>query len=164
MVKVEKTEQARKAVIAAATERIPVVPKSQKVEVAKVALEAGPVTVEPNACEVKVLAVFYADCKATKGSGTTLALVQGSSGKCRLYGKDSLANAFPDQGPMCRNLTSTAKMAEHFAVNIIGGKAACDKFMADKKLAFAGSEKIIADAGKGNSKRGGFRTMNYITF
>ena len=112
----------------------------------------------------KVLAVFHADCLATKGPGSTVAVVQGGSGKCRLYGKDSLANAFPEVGPECRTLTTPGKMAAYFKVAVVSGKDACSKFMKDKKLEFAGSEKIIADHGKGNKQRGGFRTLNYAAF
>lgn len=112
----------------------------------------------------KVLVVFHADCMATKGPGSTVAVVQGGSGKCRLYGKDSLANAFPDIAPECRTLTTPGKMADHFKVAVTSGKDACLKFMADKRLEFAGSERIIADHGKGNKKRGGFRALDYAAF
>ena len=112
----------------------------------------------------KVLAVFHADCMATKGPGSTLAVVQGSSGRCRLYGKDSLANAFPEIAPECRTLTTPGKMADHFGVSVVKGKDACVRFMADSKLKFAGSERVIADHGKGNKRRGGFRAIDYATF
>lgn len=112
-----------------------------------------------------VLAVFRADCKATKGLGSTVAVVQGGSGKCRLYGKDSLANAFPEVGPECRTLTNAGRMAEHFKVAVVVGKAACDRFMAEHKLAFDGREAIVADAGKSPSKRrGGFKQIDYAAF
>lgn len=111
-----------------------------------------------------VLAVFLADCKGTKGPGSTLAVVQGGSGKCRLYGKDSLANAFPEQEAICRTLTSAGKMAEHFGVDVVIGKVACDRFLSDAKLRFEGAEAVLADKGKGNKKRGGFRAIDYSTF
>lgn len=112
-----------------------------------------------------VLAVFRADCRATKGLGSTVAVVQGGSGKCRLYGKDSLANAFPEVGPECRTLINADRMAEHFKVAVVVGKAACDRFMADRKLAFDGREAVVADAGKSPSKRkGGFKQIDYATF
>ncbi len=112
-----------------------------------------------------VLAVFHADCKATRGPGSTLAVVQGGSGKCRLYGKDALAKAFPEVAPVCRTLTTPDRMAEHFEVALVVGKVACDRFMADGKLAFDGVEKVIADVGKGHKKRkGGARVVDYVTF
>ncbi len=116
--------------------------------------EAGP----------KVLAVFVADCRATKGPGSTLAVVQGGSGKCRLYGRDSLANAFPEVEAVCRTLTTAGKMADHFSVKIVTGKAACERFLSEGKLAFEGSEAVLADKGKGNKRRGGFRAIDYATF
>lgn len=112
-----------------------------------------------------VLAVFRADCRATKGLGSTVAVVQGGSGKCRLYGRDSLANAFPDVGPICRTLTNADRMAEHFNVKVVIGKAACDRFMAERKLAYDGREAVVADVGKSDSKRkGGFKQINYAVF
>ncbi|KKK94648.1 hypothetical protein LCGC14_2680710 [marine sediment metagenome] len=112
-----------------------------------------------------VLAVFRADCRATKGLGSTVAVVQGGSGKCRLYGKDSLANAFPDIGPVCRTLINAGRMAEHFKVAIVVGKAACDRFMAEHKLSYDGREEVVADAGKSPSKRkGGFKQIDYAIF
>ena len=113
---------------------------------------------------LKVLCIFRADCKATKGHGSTLALIQGESGKCRLYGKDSLANAYPDDAQIIKTLTNAGKMADQFKVKVMQGKAACDKFMTDHKLSFEGSEEIISDAGKSGKKRGGFRTINYSIF
>lgn len=112
----------------------------------------------------KVLAVFVADCRATKGPGSTLAVVQGGSGKCRLYGTGSLANAFPESEAVCRTLTTAGKMAEHFKVPVVTGKAACDRFLTEGKLAFEGSEAVLADKGKGNKRRGGFRAIDYSTF
>ncbi len=111
-----------------------------------------------------VLAVFRADCLATKGPGSTVAVVQGGSGKCRLYGKDSLANAFPDIGPECRTLTTPDKMAEYFGVPIVVGKEACLKYLAENGLKFSGKEAVIADVGKGNKRKGGFRQIDYSTF
>lgn len=111
-----------------------------------------------------VLAVFRADCKATKGHGSTVAVVQGGSGKCRLYGKDSLANAFTDIEAICRTLTNASKMADQFGVKVIVGKDACDKFVAENKVKWEGTEAIIADVGRGNKKRGGFRAIDYATF
>lgn len=111
-----------------------------------------------------VLAVFRADCRATKGSGSTVALVVGQSGKCRLYGKDSLANAFPAVEAVCRTLTSARIMADHWGVPVVEGKDACVKYMADHKLAFAGKEAVLADVGKGNKRKGGFRQIDYSTF
>ena len=112
-----------------------------------------------------VLAVFRADCKATKGLGSTVAVVQGGSGKCRLYGKDSLANAFPEIAPECRTLINADRMAEHFKVAVVIGKAACDRFMADKGLKYDGREAVVADAGKSSAKRkGGFKQIDYATF
>ena len=119
---------------------------------------------DKQAGEAKVLAVFRADCRATKGSGSTVAVVQGGSGKCRLYGKDSLANAFPDIGPECRTLTNADRMAEHFKVPVVVGKAACDRFLVDRKLVFAGKESVLADVGKGNKRKGGFKQIDYSTF
>ena len=118
----------------------------------------------PDKTEPKVLAVFRADCRATKGPGTTVAVVQGGSGKCRLYGKDSLANAFPAVGAECRTLTSADRMADYFGVPVVVGKAACERFLTDRKLAFAGKEAVVADAGKSGRKRGGFRAIDYSTF
>ncbi|KKK65479.1 hypothetical protein LCGC14_2973720 [marine sediment metagenome] len=112
-----------------------------------------------------VLAVFRADCRATKGLGSTVAVVQGGTGKCRLYGKDSLANAFPDIGPECRTLINADRMAEHFKVAVVIGKAACDHFMAEHKLTFDGREAIVADAGKSPTKRkSGFKQIDYAKF
>ena len=111
-----------------------------------------------------VLAVFRADCRATKGSGSTVAIVQGGSGKCRLYGKDVLANALPDVAAECRTLTTADKMAEWFNVKVVMGKAACDRFLSDHKLAFAGKEAVLADVGKGNKRKGGFKQIDYSTF
>ena len=112
----------------------------------------------------EVLAVFHADCRATKGQGSTVAIVQGGSGKCRLYGKDSLANAFPDMAAECRTLTTPARMAEYLKVPLVVGKVACDRFLKDRKLAFLGREEVVADAGKGNQRKGGFRQIDYSTF
>ena len=112
----------------------------------------------------KVLAVFVADCQATKGHGSTVALVRGASGKCRLYGKDSLANAFPLIEAVCRTFTSARKMAGEFDVPIVVGKLACDKFIAENAVKFAGSETVLADKGKGKAHAGGFRQINYATF
>lgn len=112
----------------------------------------------------KVIAVFSADCRATKGHGTTVAVVQGGSGKCRLYGRNSLANAFPEQASVCKSLSSGQAMADHFSVRLVTGKAACDLFMAADKLEWDGKEAVLADAGKGDRKRGGFRSLNYATF
>lgn len=120
-------------------------------------------TVE-KAAAPKVLAVFHADCRATKGLGSTIAVVQGGSSKCRLYGKDALAKTFPDIEAECRTLTTPDKMADYFSVAVVSGMAACLKFMADRKLRFAGAEKIIADQGKGNRKRGGAKALDYATF
>ncbi len=110
-----------------------------------------------------VLAVFRADCRATKGQGSTVAVVQGGSGKCRLYGKDSLANV-AEFGDVCRTLTTAGKMAEHFKVPVVVGKDACSRFLADRKLAFAGKEAVLADVGKGNKRKGGFKQLDYATF
>lgn len=112
----------------------------------------------------EVVAVFLADCKGTKGPGSTVAVVQGGSGKCRLYGKDSLANAFPDIDAICRTLTTADKMAAQFDVDVIVGKDACQRFMAEGELKFEGTEAILADKGKGNKRRGGFRAIDYATF
>ena len=110
-----------------------------------------------------VLAVFRADVKATAGRGSTVALIQGASGKCRLYGKNALANAFPDIAELCLTLTSAFKIGKPFAVPVLIGKAAWAGFMADKKLVFAGQEKVLGDVGSG-SPGSGFRTVNYQAF
>jgi len=119
---------------------------------------------KPKAEGPRVLAVFLADCKATKGPGSTVAVVQGGSGKCRLYGKDSLANAFPEDGPVCRTLTTADKMASRYGVRVVVGKAACDQFLTDNKLEFAGQEAVLADKGKGHKGRGGFERIDYTIF
>ncbi len=111
-----------------------------------------------------VLAVFRADCRATKGQGSTVAVVQGGSGKCRLYGKDSLANAFPNIGPECRTLTNADRMAEYFEVSVITGKHACDTFLTANALTFEGREAVLADAGKSSKRKGGFKQIDYATF
>ena len=115
-----------------------------------------------------VLAVFVADCQATKGPGSTVAVVKGSSGKCRLYGKDSLANAFPlpsgEPDPLYRTLNTSGKLSEHFTCPVIIGRDACLAFVKDHAIAWDGKEAVIADKGKGNKKRGGFRQLDYRTF
>ena len=111
-----------------------------------------------------VLAVFRADVRATKGPGSTVAVVQGGSGKCRLYGKNSLANALPDIADVCLSLVNASAMAEYFGVPVVVGKTACDKFMTDRKLVFEGKEAVIADVGKGNKRRGGFKQIDYSSF
>lgn len=112
----------------------------------------------------KVLAVFHADCRATKGHGSTVAVVRGGTGKCRLYGRNSLSNAFPDQADVCRTLSSAQAMADHFNVSLITGKEACDGFVERQGVKWDGKEAVLADAGKGNKKRGGFRALNYAAF
>ena len=114
----------------------------------------------------KVLAVFRADCRATKGYGSTVAVVQGGSGKCRLYGRNSLANAFQEAGSpeIMLTLTTPDKMAEWFKVPLVVGKAACDKFVSEHKVRWSGGEAVVADAGKSHRKRGGFRLLDYATF
>lgn len=112
----------------------------------------------------QVLCVFVADCKATKGFGSTVAVVQGSSGKCRMYGKDSLANAYPESADICRTLTTAAKMADNFGVKVIIGKDACDRFVSDNKVKWEGSENVLGDKGMSGNKRGGFKRIDYRTF
>ena len=111
-----------------------------------------------------VIAVFRADCRATKGYGSTVAVVQGGSGKCRLYGRHSLANAFPENADVLLTLTTADKMSDQLGVPLVIGKVACDKFVAEHKLAWSGGEAVVADAGKSGKKRGGFRTLDYATF
>lgn len=112
----------------------------------------------------EVIAVFRADCRATKGPGSTVAVVRGGSGKCRLYGRNSLGNAFPDQADVCRTLSDANAMAQHFGVKVVEGKEACDKAVVSLGVQWDGREAVLADAGKGNKKRGGFRAMNYAAF
>lgn len=113
----------------------------------------------------KVIAVFRADCRATKGFGTTVAVVQGGSGKCRLYGKDSLANAFPEIAPECRTLVSAESMAAYFHCTLADGKAACDEFVKRQAVKWDGKEAVLADKGKSDRKRkGGFKRLNYAAF
>ena len=112
----------------------------------------------------QVLAVFIADCQATKGPGSTLALVQGSSGKCRLYGRTSLANAFPEHEAIVRTLSSGQAMADHFGCKVITGRDACLAFVAEQGVQWDGREAILADKGKGDRKRGGARQTDYRSF
>ena len=111
-----------------------------------------------------VLAVFLADVKATYGRGSTVALVQGGSGKCRLYGRNALAIAFPDQKAICKTLSDAKTMADHFKVKVVKGKAACDKFLSEGKLAFEGTEAVLGDKGQVNKSKGGRRTLNFAKF
>ena len=111
-----------------------------------------------------VIAVFRADCRATKGYGSTVAVVQGGSGKCRLYGRNSLANAFPEQADIMLTLTTADKMSDQLGVPLLVGKAACDKFVSEHKVRWSGGEAVVADAGKSHKKRGGFRMLDYGTF
>ena len=116
---------------------------------------------------VEVLVIFRADCQATKGYGSTVALVKGQSGKCRLYGKNALANAYPDdpgKQAIIVTLTDANKLAEHFKVKTCVGKAACDKFIAEHKIKYEGKEAVLADAGKSGKIRGGFKATNYQSF
>ena len=117
-----------------------------------------------NAGKPEVLAIFRADCRATKGPGSTVAVVRGGSGKCRLYGRNSLANAFPEQADVCRTLSNANAMAGHFGVPVMVGKVACDKAVASLGIKWDGKEAVLADAGKGSHKRGGFRATNYVAF
>lgn len=119
---------------------------------------------EQRAPAPKVIAVFRADCKATRGPGSTLAVVQGASGKCRLYGRNSLAHALPDLAEVCLTLSTGQAMAAQFGVALVVGKTACEKYMADNKLEFAGSEKIIADVGKRERKSGNRGKYSFATF
>ncbi|KKK53787.1 hypothetical protein LCGC14_3091270 [marine sediment metagenome] len=112
----------------------------------------------------KVLAVFLADVKATCGRGSTVALVQGGSGKCRLYGRNALAKAFPEQEAICSTLTDGKAMAEFFKVKLVEGKAACDAFLTAGKLSFAGKESVLGDRGQVNRVKGGRRSMEFSTF
>ena len=113
---------------------------------------------------LQVLAVFVADCQATKGPGSTVAVVKGSSGKCRLYGRGSLANAFPEHEAICKTLSTAQAMADHFGCKVIVGKDACLAFVAKQEVHWDGKEAVLADKGKGNKKRGGFRAINYRSF
>lgn len=126
--------------------------------------ESQPSKPEPQQAKPEVLAVFRADCRATKGPGSTVAVVRGGSGKCRLYGRNSLCNAFPEQSDVCRTLSNANAMAEHFGVKVVEGKVACDKAVASLGIRWDGREAVLADAGKGNKKRGGFRATNYAAF
>lgn len=112
----------------------------------------------------EVLAVFLADVKATCGKGSTVALVQGGSGKCRLYGRNALAHAFPEQEAICKTLSDGKAMAEHFKVKLVSGKAACDKFLSEGKLAFEGTEAVLGDKGQVNRAKGGRRAMEFAAF
>ena len=112
----------------------------------------------------KVLAVFHADCRATKGHGSIVAVVQGSSGKCRLYGRNSLANAFPDLADVCRTFTNASDIAAFFHCPLADGKAACDDLVQKLDVKWDGKEAVLADKGKGSKKRGGFRALNYAAF
>ena len=112
----------------------------------------------------KVLAVFVADCRATKGYGSTVAVVKGSSGKCRLYGRKSLANAFPEQEAIVSTLLSAEAMAGHFHCSLCRGKDACDSFVAKQGVNWAGSEAVLADKGQSGRKRSGSTQTSYRDF
>ena len=119
---------------------------------------------EPKVSAPKVLAVFRADCRATKGPGSTVAVVKGASGKCRLYGRNSLANAFPDLADICKTLSSAEDMAAFFHCTLATGKVACDDLVKRLSIQWDGREAVLADVGQGHKKRGGFRAINYSDF
>ena len=112
----------------------------------------------------KVLAVFRADCRATKGRGSTVAVVQGSSGKCRLYGRNSLAKAFPDQAALMPSLSSAQSMAAFFHCPLADGKAACDALVAKLSIEWSGPEAVLADYGKRERKAGSPAAYSFSAF
>lgn len=112
----------------------------------------------------EVIAVFRADCRATRGHGSTVAVVRGGTGKCRLYGRNSLANAFPENADVLLTLNTADKMADQLKVPLVVGKAACDSFVKEHSVKWSGNEAVVADAGKSGKKRGGFRAIDYSTF
>ena len=113
----------------------------------------------------KVVAVFRAECRATKGRGNTIAVVRGGSGTCRMYGKRTLGYAFPEQAATCNTLTDAADMAGYFGVKVYTGKAACDKAVADLGIEWSGKETVLADVGQGStSGKRGRKGTNYQTF
>lgn len=115
--------------------------------------------------KLAVLAVFHAACKASLGDGNNVALVQGESGKCRLYGCKSLVNAGILPASMDGKSLSAVKLAKRLDVKLIDGKNACLKFIADNKLSFSADESVIGDAVKGTGKAGSFgRSIDFTTF
>jgi len=112
----------------------------------------------------RMVAVFQCPVMATLGQGSTTVLVIGQSGKCRLYGRTSVKNLLSELGePNPSRVVGlpAEKLSEALNLPIIVGSDACRKYMSDKKLEFAGNERILD---KSDKKGGGFRKVVFSDF
>ena len=96
-----------------------------------------------------VLAVLKTPVKAERGTGSTVAIVQGASGKCRLYGR-TILTALGLIGPESKGFAADA-LAECLGVPCVVGREAAVAFIDKHKLVLDSGNKILDADAKGKS-------------